>query len=78
MAADKFAEIVAEKSDGNIKIVVFSNGSLYSDIEEIRAVQEGNVDIIAPSTSKLGMLNPAWGYSICRLFSLPMKPLTKG
>lgn len=61
MAADKFAEIVAEKSGGNIKIVVFSNGSLYSDIEEIRAVQEGNVDIIAPSTSKLGMLNPAWG-----------------
>lgn len=61
MAADKFAEIVAEKSDGNIKIVVFSNGSLYSDIEEIRAVKEGNVDIIAPSTSKLGMLNPAWG-----------------
>ncbi|MBN6888094.1 tripartite ATP-independent transporter DctP family solute receptor [Cytobacillus horneckiae] len=61
LAADKFAELVYEKSDGNIKIVVFPNGSLYSDIEEISALQEGHVDIIAPSTSKLWMISPAWG-----------------
>ncbi|MDQ0272883.1 DctP family TRAP transporter solute-binding subunit [Cytobacillus purgationiresistens] len=61
LAAAKFAELVEKKSNGIIKIVVFPNGSLYSDIEEISALQEGQVDIIAPSTSKLGMISPTWG-----------------
>ena len=60
-AATKFAELVDKKSDGRIKIVVFPNGSLYSDIEEINALKEGQVQIIAPSTSKLGMLSNEWG-----------------
>lgn len=60
-AAAKFAELVAEKSNGKIKIVVFPNGSLYSDIEEINALKEGQVHIIAPSTSKLGILSAEWG-----------------
>lgn len=60
-AAAKFAELVDEKSNGTINIVVFSNGSLFSDIEEINALQEGQVHIIAPSTSKLGMLSTEWG-----------------
>jgi C4-dicarboxylate-binding protein DctP len=61
LAADKFARLVYEKSNGNIKIVVFPNGSLYSDIEEINALREGQVDFIAPSTSKLWMVDPSWG-----------------
>ncbi|MDK7668785.1 hypothetical protein [Cytobacillus oceanisediminis] len=61
LAAQKFAELVAEKSNGHIKIEVFPNGSLYSDIEEINALKEGQVHFIAPSTSKLGMLSPQWG-----------------
>lgn len=61
LAAQKFADLVAEKSDGHIKIEVFPNGSLYSDIEEINALKEGQVHFIAPSTSKLGMLSPQWG-----------------
>jgi C4-dicarboxylate-binding protein DctP len=60
-AAAKFAELVAEKSDGKIQIVVFPNGSLYSDIEEINALKDGQVQIIAPSTSKLSELSPKWG-----------------
>ncbi|TWT00506.1 DctP family TRAP transporter solute-binding subunit [Planomicrobium sp. CPCC 101079] len=60
-AAAKFAELVAEKSNGKIQIVVFPNGSLYSDIEEINALKDGQVQIIAPSTSKLGELSPKWG-----------------
>jgi C4-dicarboxylate-binding protein DctP len=60
-AAAKFAKLVDEKSDGAIKIVVFPNGSLYSDIEEINALKDGEVHMIAPSTSKLGMLSPQWG-----------------
>jgi C4-dicarboxylate-binding protein DctP len=59
-SAAKFADLVAEKSNGQIQIVVFPNGSLYSDIEEINALKEGQVQIIAPSTSKLGDLSPKW------------------
>ncbi|PFK46300.1 C4-dicarboxylate ABC transporter [Bacillus cereus] len=61
LAASKFAELVNEKSNGNIKIEIFPNGSLYSDIEEIRALKSGQVHFIAPSTSKLGMLSHEWG-----------------
>ncbi|WP_416143757.1 DctP family TRAP transporter solute-binding subunit [Planococcus koreensis] len=60
-AADKFAELVYEKSDGAIQIVVFPNGSLYSDIEEINALKDGQVQMIAPSTSKLTRLSEKWG-----------------
>ncbi|PEZ05985.1 C4-dicarboxylate ABC transporter [Bacillus sp. AFS018417] len=60
-AANKFAELVDEKSNGKIKIEVFPNGSLYSDIEEFRALKSGQVQIIAPSTSKLGAFSPEWG-----------------
>lgn len=60
-AAAKFADLVEEKSNGKIQIVVFPNGSLYSDIEEINALKDGQVQIIAPSTSKLGSLSPKWG-----------------
>lgn len=61
LAASKFAELVNEKSNGNIKIEIFPNGSLYSDIEEIPALKAGQVHFIAPSTSKLGMLSHEWG-----------------
>lgn len=60
-AADKFAKLVNEKSNGKIKIVVFPNGSLFSDIDDINALKEGQVHIIATSTSKLGVLSPEWG-----------------
>ncbi|MGG2017118.1 TRAP transporter substrate-binding protein [Bacillus sp. S10(2024)] len=61
LAANKFAELVNEKSNGKIKIEVFPNGSLYSDIEEFRALKSGQVQFIAPSTSKLGTFSPEWG-----------------
>lgn len=61
LAAAKFAQLVEEKSNGTIKIVVFPNGSLFSDIEEINALQDEQVHLIAPSTSKLRMLSPKWG-----------------
>ena len=49
-----------EKSNGTIKIVVFPNGSLFSDIEDITALKEGQVHFIATSTAKLGDLSPEW------------------
>ncbi|KJR70836.1 TRAP transporter substrate-binding protein [Bacillus velezensis] len=60
-AANKFADLVYQKSGGTIKVEVFPNGSLYSDNEEMNALQNGDVQFIAPSTSKLGSLSPEWG-----------------
>lgn len=61
LAAKKFADLVYNKSNGKIRVEVFPNGMLYSDIEEINALKENKVQIIAPSTSKLGSVSEKWG-----------------
>ena len=58
MAARKFAELVKEQSDGYIEVQVFSNSTLYKDSEELDALMSGNIQMIAPATSKLTHLVP--------------------
>lgn len=58
MAARKFAELLKERSNGFIEVQVFSNGKLYKDSEEMEALQRGDVQMIAPATSKLTKLVP--------------------
>ncbi len=53
LAANKFKELVEEKSDGKIEVKVFPSGQLYGDHDELEAVQAGNVQIIIPSAAKL-------------------------
>lgn len=60
LAAQKFADLVKEKTDGKVKVEVFPNGSLYSDGEEIDALRRGDVEMIAPAYSKLTGLVPKW------------------
>jgi tripartite ATP-independent transporter DctP family solute receptor len=60
LAAQKFAELVEEKTNGRVKVEVFPNGSLYSDEEEIDALMRGDVQMIAPSFSKVTELIPEW------------------
>lgn len=60
LAAQKFAQLVEEKTNGRVKVEVFSNGSLYSDEEEIDALLRGDVQMIAPSVSKVTQLIPEW------------------
>lgn len=57
-AARKFAELVKERSEGFIEVQVFSNGSLYKDSEEMKALQNGDVQMIAPAISKLTHMVP--------------------
>ncbi|MER2192713.1 MAG: DctP family TRAP transporter solute-binding subunit [Solibacillus sp.] len=57
-AARKFAELVKERSEGFIEVQVFSNGSLYKDSEEMKALQNGDIQMIAPAISKLTFLIP--------------------
>lgn len=57
-AARKFAELVKERSEGFIEVQVFSNGSLYKDSEEMKALQNGDIQMVAPAISKLTYLVP--------------------
>ncbi|NLY79805.1 MAG: DctP family TRAP transporter solute-binding subunit, partial [Lysinibacillus sp.] len=58
MAARKFADLLKERSNGRIEVRVFSNGTLYKDVEELDALKRGDVQIIAPAISKLTHLVP--------------------
>ncbi len=66
LAAQKFAEIVTQKSKGRVKVEVFPNGALYSDDEEISALKRNDVQMIAPSFSKMTEIMPEW-----QMFDLP-------
>ncbi len=60
MAAQRFAREVQQKTGGRVEVQVFPNSSLYADGEEMQALREGAVQMIAPATSKLGGLFPYW------------------
>ncbi|WP_164215850.1 DctP family TRAP transporter solute-binding subunit [Virgibacillus sp. YIM 98842] len=60
LASRKFAELVEEKTDGYVEVQVFPNSFLYKDGEEIEALLEGDVQMLAPSTSKITEWVPEW------------------
>ncbi len=66
LAAKKFAELAAEKTNGLVKVEVVPNGALYTDQEELDALMNNNVQMIAPSISKMTGLTHEWG-----IFDLP-------
>ncbi|MBR7794746.1 DctP family TRAP transporter solute-binding subunit [Agaribacter marinus] len=59
--ARKFAQLVEAKTNGRIKVHIYANGSLYNDTNEWEAIQNGNVEMIAPATAKVSELFPKWG-----------------
>lgn len=59
-ASRKFAERVHERTDGYVEVQVFPNSYLYRDGEELEALLDGDIQMIAPSTSKLTELVPEW------------------
>lgn len=66
LAAQRFARLVEKYTDYRVKVEVYPNQSLYSDGEEIEALQRNEVQMIAPATSKITELSPKW-----RLLDLP-------
>ncbi|RKL65016.1 C4-dicarboxylate ABC transporter [Salipaludibacillus neizhouensis] len=60
LAARKFAKIVKERSNGFVEVQVFPNGFLYKDGEEISALKKGDIQMIAPATSKMTNEVPEW------------------
>lgn len=61
-AADKFKELLEQKTAGKMKVEVYPSSQLYGDKEELEQCQAGNVQIIAPSITKLVGLNPKVQY----------------
>ncbi len=61
-AADKFAELVAQKTDNQVKVEVYPSSQLYGDKDELDALLAGNVQMIAPSVTKMVKLDPRWQY----------------
>lgn len=59
-AALKFKELAEKNSNGRIKVEVYPSSQLYGDKEEMEALIANNVQMIAPSVTKLVGLNPAF------------------
>ena len=58
LGANKFAELVEEKTGGEVKVQVFSNGILGNDVNMTSMLQAGTLAVTAPSTATLASLNP--------------------
>ena len=66
-AAERFAELAQEKTQGRVKVTVYPNSTLYKDKEEMEALQLGAVQMLAPSLAKFGPL----GVKEFEVFDLP-------
>ncbi len=60
LAAQKFAELVQNKTNDQVKVEVYPNEILYSDGEEIDALIRGDIQMIAPTFTKMTELVPEW------------------
>ncbi|HSO82640.1 DctP family TRAP transporter solute-binding subunit, partial [Thiocapsa sp.] len=66
-AAERFAELAKQKTDGRVEVTVYPNSTLYKDKEEVEALQLGAVQMLAPSLAKFGPL----GIKEFEVFDLP-------
>jgi tripartite ATP-independent transporter DctP family solute receptor len=60
LAAQKFAQLVKEKTKDTIKVELFPNGTLFNETDEVEALQRGSIQMIAPSFSNISEVVPEW------------------
>jgi C4-dicarboxylate-binding protein DctP len=65
--AERFRELVEQRTAGRVRVEVYPNSTLYKDKEELEALQLGAVQMLAPSVSKFGPL----GVKEFEAFDLP-------
>jgi C4-dicarboxylate-binding protein DctP len=65
--AERFKQLVEERTAGRVRVEVYPNSTLYKDKEELEALQLGAVQMLAPSVSKFGPL----GVKEYEVFDLP-------
>jgi C4-dicarboxylate-binding protein DctP len=58
-AAERFKEIVEERSGGRITVEVYPNSELYGDKDELQALQSNSVQMLAPASAKFTTVAPA-------------------
>ncbi|MEY3944424.1 MAG: hypothetical protein RL697_437, partial [Pseudomonadota bacterium] len=63
----RFKALLEERTQGLMRVDIYPNAQLYSDRDEMEAMQLGAVEILAPSLSKFGRL----GFPEFELFDLP-------
>lgn len=66
LAAERFAQLMKERTHGHVEVQVFANSTLFSDGEELEKLRTNNIQMIAPAFSKMVGVVPDWG-----LFDLP-------
>jgi C4-dicarboxylate-binding protein DctP len=66
-AAERFKKLAEARTGGRVKVEVYPNSALYKDTEELAALKRGDVQIIAPSISRLAQL----GDHELEVFDLP-------
>ena len=67
LAAIRFKQLAEQRSGGRIRVLIYPDAQLYGDHDEMRALQLGAVDMLAPSLSKFGRI----GFPEFELFDLP-------
>ncbi len=67
LAIERFKALVQSRSLGRIQVQVYPRAGLYSDHDEMQALQLGAVEMLAPSLSKFGRI----GFPEFELFGLP-------
>lgn len=60
LAATKFAQLVEQKSNGKIIVQIYPNSVMYHDGNEMEALRNGDVQMIAPTISKVTSYLPSW------------------
>lgn len=61
LGAEKFKELVEQKTNGTLKIDIFPNSELASGAKAIEGVQMGTIDIALESTMSMGNFVPEMG-----------------
>lgn len=59
-AAEKFKHLVENKTGNRVHVELFPNASLYNESDEMEALHNGNVQMIAPSFSNIAEAIPEW------------------
>lgn len=67
LALQRFKDLVEQRSQQRIRVLVYANSSLYGDADEMQALRLGAVDMLAPSLSKFGRI----GFPEFEAFGLP-------
>jgi len=55
-AAERFKEVLERRAGGRVKVEIYPNATLFKDEQEMSALREGKVDMLAPALGDFGEL----------------------